>query len=95
MFWRKLRPAELNDADQHLLVLSYDLLTEGRYDLAKALLDFATETLKKHSSTEMRLRLVINRVQAYKWSGDESRARAILDKEDFSGGLALLYPRHL
>ena len=40
--------------------------------------------LKKHSSTESRLRLVVNRAQAYKWSGDDGRARDILDKEDFS-----------
>jgi len=49
VFWRKLKPAELKDADEHLITVSYHLLVEQKYDLAKALLDFATEVLKKHS----------------------------------------------
>jgi hypothetical protein len=84
VFWRKLIPAQLKEADGSLVTLSYQLLEEGRYDLAKALLDFATEVLKKHSSTDYRLRFVVNRAQAYKWSGDEVKARTILDREDFS-----------
>jgi hypothetical protein len=84
VFWRKVRPTELEDADQNLISISYDLLTDGKYDLAKALLDFATDVLKRHSSTEMRMRFVVNRAQAYKWSGNEDRVRAILENEDFS-----------
>jgi len=84
VFWRKLRPSELELADNHLIKLSYHLLVDQRWDLAKAVLDFATEVLKKYASEGYRIRFVVNRVQAYKWSGDEARARAILEKEDFS-----------
>jgi hypothetical protein len=48
------------------------------------LLDFATETLKKHSSEDNRLTMVINRAQAYKWSGEEGIAKTILDDEDWT-----------
>lgn len=84
VLWRKLRPADIAGADSHLVTTSYHLLVEQRYELAKAILDFATKVLKKHSSNEARLLFVINRVQAYKWSGDEAQARAVLDMEDFS-----------
>jgi hypothetical protein len=66
------------------LTITYNLLAEEKYVLAKALLDFATEVLKEHASESYRLRFVVNRIQAYKWSGDQERALQLLDKEDFS-----------
>ena len=84
VLWRKLIPAKLKEADQNLLMISFDLIVEGKYALAIVLLDFATVILKRHSSADYRLRFVINRAQAYKWSGDEMRALEILDAEDFS-----------
>ena len=84
VFWRKLKPTDLKNADQHLVTVSYHLLVEEKYELAKSLLDFATEVLKKHSSTDYRLRLLVNRAQAYKWSGDTEGMNAVLAREDFS-----------
>ncbi|MEO8050539.1 MAG: hypothetical protein ABI833_09010 [Acidobacteriota bacterium] len=84
VLWRRLKPGEIEEADKHLASVTYSLLAEEKYDLAKSLLDFASEVLKKHASSENRLRFVVNRVQAYKWSGEPERAREILDKEDFS-----------
>jgi hypothetical protein len=84
VFWRKLRPQDRKVADGGLVMISYNLLAEGKYSLAKTILDFATDGLKTHSSEESRLRLVVNRAQAYKWTGDADRARQILDAEDFS-----------
>ena len=60
-----------------------NLLQQEKFELAKAVLDFATEVLKTYSSEEFRLRFVVNRAQAYKWSGDNERALEILKAEDF------------
>jgi hypothetical protein len=52
--------------------------------LARVLLDFGTETLKVHASEDYRLRLVVNRAQTYKWTGDEEKCKQILDSEDWT-----------
>ena len=84
VFWRKLRPDERELADGNLNSLTYDLIVDQKFELAKCLLDFALDVLKTHASAEHRLRFAINRVQAHKWSGDHGTATALLDKEDFS-----------
>jgi len=89
VLWRKLMPNKLKEADQNLLKISFDLIVEGKYSLAIILLDFATTILKKQSSADYRLRFVVNRAQAYKWSGNVSLALEILNAEDFSAAKAV------
>jgi hypothetical protein len=84
VLWRKMVPGEMAKADLNLAIITFDLITEGHYRLARVLLDFATETLKKHSSEENRLVLVVNRAQTYKWMGDEEGCRKIVDAQDWS-----------
>jgi hypothetical protein len=84
VLWRKVQSEELKNADANLLSVGYELLEEGRYRLARCLLDFSTETLKKHYNEETRLAMVINRAQAYKWSGDEVTAQKIIGAVDWS-----------
>jgi hypothetical protein len=84
VLWRKVEPDKMASADASLNRVCYELLVEGRYRLARVLLDFGTETLKKHSSEESRLLLVVNRAQTYKWTGEDEKSRAILDAEDWS-----------
>jgi hypothetical protein len=84
VLWRKLNPIDLEPADQNLLSVGYQILEEGRYRLARCLLDFSTETLKRHGKEELRLSMVVNRAQAYKWSGDDGAARKIVDDVDWS-----------
>ncbi|HLJ23030.1 MAG TPA: hypothetical protein VKT71_02910 [Candidatus Acidoferrales bacterium] len=67
-----------------LTAVCYELLSEERYSLARVLGDFATETLKKHSKEQSRMTMVVNRAQAYKWSGDEETARRIVSSEDWT-----------
>jgi hypothetical protein len=50
VLWRKLIPEELEDADTNLNQVCYEVLVAGNNKLAIKLLDFATMTLKKHSS---------------------------------------------
>ena len=45
-------------------MISYNLLAEEKYGLAKTILDFATDGLRTHSSEESRLRLVVNRARS-------------------------------
>jgi hypothetical protein len=84
VMWRKLQPDKILNADASLSRVTYELLAEGRYRLARSLLDFATITLKKHGSEESRLIMVVNRAQAYKWSGDDEGAKKIVNAEDWS-----------
>lgn len=84
VLWRKLQPDDREEADGSLVDITYDVLFEEDYELAKTLLDFATCTIKKFSTDDRRRRLVINRAQAYKWSGDGARAKAIIAEDDWS-----------
>jgi hypothetical protein len=68
VLWRKIAPDELAQADTHLTNTCYALLKEGKYELAKILLDFAVITLKRHADSNARRVYVVNRAQAYKWS---------------------------
>jgi hypothetical protein len=84
VLWRKLRPEDRKAADANLTTVTFDLLSEERYELARVLLDFATVALKKHSSDQQRRMLVVNRAQAYKWLGLEEEAQRIVSAEDWS-----------
>lgn len=84
VFWRKMLPKDRTDADLHLNAVTYELLGDGEYKLAKELLDFACITLKTYSSEQSRRIFVVNRAQAYKWLGVADEARKIMDAEDWT-----------
>src|SRR6185437_7398748 len=84
VLWRKLSPEGIAEADLNLINVCYELLFEGRFRLAKILSDFAAEALKKHSSENARLTMVVNRAQAYKWLGDNDAAQKIISEEDWT-----------
>jgi len=82
VLWRKLKPDEMPTADANLNRVALDLISDEKYTLAQTLLDFATQ-FKKFGDESVRRTLVLNRAQAYKWGGDEKRAREILQAEDW------------
>jgi hypothetical protein len=84
VLWRKLNPSERRVADDQLNSICFRLIGEGNYELAKNLLDFASVTLKTHTSDEARRVFVVNRAQTYKWLGDLAGTKSILDSEDWS-----------
>lgn len=84
VLWRKFVPDEIEDADNNIIAIGYDTLHEENYTLTKMIFDFATETLKKHSRDEGRRVMVVNRALAYKWSGDDERAKRFVTQEDWS-----------
>lgn len=81
---RKLFPQRLEEADEVLQGISYELLTEDKNDLATRLLTFAVDVLPRHSSEVNRRIYIINLAQALKFSGDEDAAQKRLDGEDWS-----------
>jgi hypothetical protein len=84
VLWRKLQPDDLEQADLALHLTTYDFLMDERYALAKALLHFAANSLKKHSSEEVRRMQVINLAIAHYYLGEKQEAHNILDSHDWS-----------
>lgn len=84
VLWRKLFPDERDKADSQLTDLAFELIDRGKYALAIRILDFACDELKKFSNESHQLIFVVNRAQAYKWSGDDERCRRIMKSVDWS-----------
>jgi len=84
VLWRKVRPDQIQTADESIASTSYELLLSGEYSLVIRLLDFFTHNLKKWSNDERRRRVMVNHAQALKWSGDSAGALKLLDKEDWT-----------
>lgn len=83
VLWRKLQPDKMEEADDHLNTLAFDLLVDSRFGLANTLLEFACKTLKKHSSDIGRRVFIINHCIALKGL-NKPEYSALLDKEDWS-----------
>jgi hypothetical protein len=79
VLWRKLFPNEREQADRNLIGLTYDLIDNGRHELAIRLLDFACTEFKKFSNEVSELTLLVNRAQAYKWKGDADQCAEIMN----------------
>jgi hypothetical protein len=62
--------------------LCLDLIRDEKYAVARNLLDFAAQ-FNKFGSETIRMILILNRAQTYKWSGHEKRAKGILAAEDW------------
>ena len=88
VLWRKLRPDQIDEADENLIAVTFDLLVAEKFGLASELLDFGCEVLKKHGTERSRRILIVNRAQAHKWSGDDSECADILSGMDWSASRA-------
>ncbi|MFY9906497.1 MAG: hypothetical protein WAK62_15200, partial [Terriglobales bacterium] len=84
VLWRRLRLESLEAADSALNNITYDLLERRRYHLAKVLLDFVFTPAVKYSDEQYRLIFLVNRSQAYKWSGDNKRAHELVLAQDWT-----------
>jgi hypothetical protein len=87
--WRRLRPDEMEAADRTLNGLCLDLIRDEKYEVAKTILDFATSN-KKFGLEYIRRVLILNRAQAYKWSGQDRRAKELLETEDWRAASEVL-----
>lgn len=81
--WRKLKKNDEN-ADYYYNEVCYDLLKSGRYNLAKIMLDLATDSFKTVANEEIRRMFIINKALANYLSGDKETCISIINKEDWS-----------
>lgn len=84
VMWRKLLPTRLSDADLNLLNISFELILNGQYVLAQEILDFTEKYIKRFSSEDIKFRLILNRAQTYKWSGNDKECKKIIESKDWS-----------
>lgn len=73
----------LADIDKCIITNIFDLIVDKRYEVAIELSDFALDAQFKHSDKD-RIYLTLNRAQAFKWKGDETRCQQLLSDEDTS-----------
>lgn len=81
---RNLLPTELESADSSFLNISFELIQNRQYDLAKILYDFSDKYIKKYSTEDLRLRVLINRAQTYKWLDKNEECKKIIESVDWS-----------
>lgn len=83
VLWRKISPEDIENADQILILNTFDLLSYEYYELAKIMLDFAVK-LPRHFDDESKRIFAINQAQAYKFSNDPQECKKILESYDWS-----------
>lgn len=85
VLWRKVAPNEAEGADDSLADITFDLLCDSRYEVAKILLNFADTTLKKrHANERFRLMFLVNRALIHYLTGDKQECVRILEVQDWS-----------
>ena len=87
VLWRKFLPEDRHFADANLNSICYDLIIEKEYELAQILSKFGTETIRNHSSEEIRKHMIVNKALAFKLNGQEEECKDIIKSEDWSIGL--------
>lgn len=84
VLWRKQFPKELEYADKNLIETIYNLMVKEKWELAKNISKFALKEQPKIFNDEYKRIYIVNYAQAYKWSGDNSRAIKIISDVDWS-----------
>lgn len=84
VIWRKLFPQEREEADNHYLEYTFELLQARKYRLVARLLNLACAVFAKQSAESEGLIFRINLAQACKWDGDEEGCRRVLAETDWS-----------
>jgi hypothetical protein len=81
---RNLLPEELEKADHSFLNISFELIHNSQLDLAKTLYDFSDKYIKKYSNEDLKLRILLNRAQTYKWLNKEKECENIINSIDWT-----------
>ncbi|WP_353063918.1 hypothetical protein RBB77_22085 [Tunturibacter psychrotolerans] len=85
--WRKIRPDQNAEQDYLLITIIFELLVREDYTLARNISDFGS-SIRGVASEVNKLKMCINRAQAYKWSGKEEESKAIVNKIDWGASSA-------
>lgn len=81
---RNLLPEELEKADNSFLNISFELIQNSQLDLAKTLYDFSDKYIKRYSNDDLKLRILLNRAQTYKWLDKEKECNDIINSIDWT-----------
>lgn len=84
VFRRSLLPNELSEADKSFLNITFELIHNKQYELAKVLYDFGDKYIHKYSNQDTELRILLNRAQTYKWIGERDKCVEIVKSRDWS-----------
>ncbi|MET4073306.1 hypothetical protein [Hymenobacter sp. UYCo722] len=82
--WRKILSTDLEEADNSLNEICYDLLHQKHFNISDVLLDFATTTLKKHHNEESKNTLFINKALSFKLGGNQKACNELVSSKDWS-----------
>ena len=84
VIWRKLEN-NLEDADDSLINIGYELIKSKKYQLACVILDFSCKSYVKHFNKECEYVLCVNHALAYYLRGDNEKCKNIINSQDWSG----------
>lgn len=85
VLWRKLIPAEIENADKQLVNYTFYLLQDNKYDLSYKICHFGTDILPNIQSEETKRYISINKCLSLKWNGDDKECKTIINSLDWSG----------
>lgn len=86
VLWHKIRQTEGEELTNYLSDVCYDIIKEGQYDLAVAMIDFALDnkSFKKHINHASLLVFLINKALAFHLNNKQNECLAIVNKIDLS-----------
>ena len=84
VIWRKL-DGNLEEADDSLIDIGYELVKSRKYQLACIILDFSRKPYMKHFNKICEYVLCVNHALAYYLKGDKEKCKNIIDSVDWSG----------
>jgi hypothetical protein len=82
--WRVTRKNEHDRQDSEFIKLTYGLLEDEEYELARRILDFGLSPPMRFAKPIDRMLSVVNLAQAYKWLGQQEKCLETLKQIDFS-----------
>ena len=84
VIWRKL-DKNLEEADDSLIDIGYELIKSRKYQLACIIMDFSCKQYMKHFNKECEYILCVNRALAYYLKGEKEKCKRIIGDVDWSG----------
>jgi hypothetical protein len=81
---RNIESKNLEQADDSFMNITYELIQNKQYELAKVLFEFEDKYINKYSSQDTELRILLNRAQTYKWMGKSEKCKEIIKSRDWS-----------
>lgn len=81
---RKICSDKIDDSDESIIDLTYDLIERKEFNLSINILNFFTNPNVKHKNECDRLVMIINKAQSHKWNGNEEECQKLIKSQDWS-----------